>query len=124
MAGKADTKLTPYERILKWIVSDRGTRTISPFSKLTVPEWIENRIRDGDLEGLRSALFVQPNNPRLLAHLGKALAAKAIAANVDPDEARRARGEAVFLTRRALELSPKNEEIRKLRAAVVEAVRR
>ena len=33
--------LTPVERLLKWSVSDPRLRTISPFSKLTVPQWIE-----------------------------------------------------------------------------------
>ena len=38
-----------------------------PFLKLTVPEWIENRIKGGEVGGLRSALFVLPDDPRLLA---------------------------------------------------------
>ncbi len=116
---RSDTELSPYEQVLKWIVADRRTRTISPFSKLTVPEWIENRIKEGEVEGLRSAVFVQPDNPRLLAHLGKTLVAKAKAAGVEPDEARRARGEADFLTSRALKLAPDNGEIKKLRDEVV-----
>jgi WD40 repeat protein len=39
--------LTPLQRFLKWTVSDRRNRTISPFSELTVAEWIKNRITDG-----------------------------------------------------------------------------
>jgi len=34
---------------------------------------------------------------------------------IDPDEARRARGEADFLTGRALKLAPDNDEVKKLR---------
>ena len=41
------------------------------------------------------------------------------APNDDPDEARRARGEADFLTARALKLSPNESEIKKLRDEVV-----
>ena len=37
----------------------------------------------------------------------------------DPDEARRARGEAYFLTSRALKLAPDNEEVKRLRYGVV-----
>jgi hypothetical protein len=38
------SKLTPLQRFLKWSVSDRRTRTISPFLQVTGPEWLENRI--------------------------------------------------------------------------------
>ena len=37
----------------------------------------------------------------------------------DPDRARRARGEADFLTSRALKLAPDNDEVKKLRDEVV-----
>jgi hypothetical protein len=40
-------------------------------------------------------------------------------AESDPDEARRARGEADFLTSRAVKLAPDNEEVKKLRDEVV-----
>lgn len=36
---------------LKWSVADGRSRTISPLSELTVPQWIENRIKDGDVAG-------------------------------------------------------------------------
>ena len=35
-----------WEIIGRWFLADRSTRTISPFSKVTVPEYIENRIRE------------------------------------------------------------------------------
>jgi WD domain, G-beta repeat len=41
------SKLTPLQRFLKWSVSDPRHRTISPLSKITVPECIENRVTDG-----------------------------------------------------------------------------
>ena len=54
------SKLTPLQRFLKWSVSDRRSRTISPFSQLTVSEWLENRIKEGTVEGLRAAMQVDP----------------------------------------------------------------
>ncbi len=66
--------LTPVERLLKWSVADPRRRTISPFSKLTVPEWIEHRIAEGTLDDLRTALQVDPANARLAAHFGSRLA--------------------------------------------------
>jgi WD40 repeat protein len=44
-------RLSPLEQFLKWSVSQRQNRTVSPFSELTVPEWIENRIDEGTLGG-------------------------------------------------------------------------
>ena len=112
-------KLTPLQRFMKWSVSDRRGRTISPFSQETVSEWLENRIKEGTVEGLRSALQVDPANARITAHLGRRLANRARKQGSDPDEARRARGEADFLTSRAQKLAPNNEEVKKLRDEVV-----
>jgi dipeptidyl aminopeptidase/acylaminoacyl peptidase len=112
-------KMTPLERFLKWSVSDRRSRTISPLSQLTVSEWLEIRIKEGTVEGLRAAMQVDPANVRVTAHLGRRLAAHALEQGVDPDEARRARAEADFLTSRAVKLAPDNDEVKKLRDEVV-----
>jgi hypothetical protein len=121
---KPSSKLTPLQRFMKWSVSDRRSRTISPFLQLTISEWLENRIKEGTVEGLRSALQVDPANARVAAHLGRCLADQALAQGSDPDEARRdeakrAGGEADFLTSRALKLAPDNDEIKKLPDEVV-----
>ena len=64
--------LAPVERLLKlkWSVSELRRRTISPFSKVTVPEWIENRIKQGTFESIRAAIQMDPANPGLIAHFG------------------------------------------------------
>jgi WD40 repeat protein len=72
-------EFTALQRFLKWSVSDPRRRTISPFSKLTVPEWIENRIKEGTLENLREAIQMDPANARLIAHFGLALANLSVA---------------------------------------------
>jgi hypothetical protein len=113
------SKLTPLQRLMEWSVSDRGSRTIAPFSELTVSEWLENRIKEGTVEGLRAALQVDPANTRVTAYLGRRLADQALEQGSDPDEARRARGEADFLTSRAVKLAPENDEVKKLRDEVV-----
>jgi hypothetical protein len=104
---------------MKWSVSDRRSRTISPFLQATVSEWLENRITEGTVEGLRAAMQVDPANPRASAHLGRSLADYALKQGTDLDEARRARGEADFLTNRALKVAPDNDEVKKLRDEVV-----
>jgi WD40 repeat protein len=117
------SKLTSLQRFMKWSVSDRRNRTISPFSQLTVSEWLENRVKEGTVEGLRAALQIDPANVRVTAHLGRCLADQALKQGGDPDEARRARGEADFLTSRALKLAPDNDEVKKVRDQVVKLLR-
>src|SRR6266550_2550672 len=113
---KPSSKLTPLQRFMEWSVSDRRSRTISPFSQVTVSEWLENRIKEGTVEGLRAAIQVDPANARVTAHLGRRLADPALkkAANDSggsADEVRRALGEADFLTSRAPKLAPDNDEV-------------
>ena len=64
-------------------------------------------------------MHVDPANARVTAHLGRRLADQALKKDSDSDEARRDRGEADFLTSRALKLAPDNDEIKKLRDEVV-----
>jgi len=71
---------------------------------------------------LRTAMLVDPANARLAAHLGRRLADQALKQGSDPAEARRARGEADFLTSRARKLTPNNDEVKKLRDEVVKSL--
>jgi hypothetical protein len=113
------SKLTSLQRFMEWSVADRGSRTISPLSQVTVSEWLENRIKEGTAESLRAAMQIDPANARVTARLGRRLADQALKQGSDPDEARRARGEADFLTSRTLKLAPNNEEVKMLRDEVV-----
>ena len=135
---------------MKWSVSDHRTRTISPCLQVTVSDWLENRIKEGTIEDLRVALQIDPGNARITAHLGRRLAdlanqppelvlltqmaqtIKAVAGHAagqtlepgsDPDEIRRARGEADFLTSRAVKLAPDSDEVKKLRDEVVQLLK-
>ena len=72
--GKRNSVLTPLQRSMEWSVSDRRTRTISPSSQIIVSEWLENRIKEGTVEGLRAAIQIDPSNARVTAHLGRRLA--------------------------------------------------
>ena len=65
---------------------------------------------------------VDPANARITAYLGRGLVDQALKQDGDPDEARRAQGEADFLTSRALKLAPESEEVKKLRDEVVKLV--
>lgn len=56
---------------------------------------------------------VDPANALETAYLGRRLADYALKQGSDPDQARRARGEADFLTSRAPKLAPNNDEVKK-----------
>ena len=104
---------------LKWSVSDPRRRTISPFSKVTVPEWIENRIKEGTFESLRAAIHVDPANAGLIAHFGGSVRQSCCHRKTDLDNARRAWAEADHQTHRAVKLAPDNDEVKKLFEEVV-----
>jgi len=76
-------------------------------------------INDRSVIGQNVAIQVDPANARVTAHLGRRLADHALGQGIDPDEARRSRAEADFLTSRARKLAPDNEEVKKLRDEVV-----
>ncbi len=47
----------------QWFCADRATRTISPFSHITVPEYIEARIEENTLESLDEVTWIAAGNP-------------------------------------------------------------
>jgi hypothetical protein len=77
------------------------------------------RIVDSSSRNAVRALQVDPANARVTAHLGRRLADEALKQGGDPDEARRARGEADFLTSRAQRPAPNNDEVKKLLEEVI-----
>jgi hypothetical protein len=83
---RVSSELSPLQRFMKWSVSDRRSRTISPFSRVTVSEWLENRIKEGTIEGLRAAMQVDPANARVAVHLGRRLADYALKHKQEPAE--------------------------------------
>ena len=59
----------------RWFLADRSTRTISPFSKITVPEYIENRIKENTPVSLDEAERLAVGNAGLLERIAQARAA-------------------------------------------------
>jgi hypothetical protein len=56
----------------RWFLADRSKRTISPFSKVSVPEYIEDRIKENTVESLDEAEQLAIGNPQLLQRIQKA----------------------------------------------------
>ena len=53
----------------RWFLADRSTRTISPFSKITIPEYIENRIKENTPASLDEAARLAAGNTELLKRI-------------------------------------------------------
>lgn len=100
--GTKSSELTPLQRYLKWSVTQRKGRTISPFSPTAFVEWIEHTIDEGTLADLRAAMKADPANARLAAQLGRRLADQKELAEAD------------FQIHRAAKLAPADTEIIKL----------
>jgi len=58
----------------RWFLADPSARTISPFSKITVPQYIENRIKENTAESLAEAERLAYGNVELLERISKARA--------------------------------------------------
>jgi WD40 repeat protein len=101
-----------YARWAKWFLADRTTRTISPLSSITVPDYIQRRIEENTLESLNEAVRLAPINGLAFARL-----AKQVLAQSDKDNPRRV-GEADFFSRYALKWSPNDPEVKKIRAEI------
>jgi hypothetical protein len=114
--------LTPLQQFLIWRVSEQGSRTITPFSGMTLSEWVDERIGEGRIDYLREAMHVDPLDARLTAQFGLQLAELTRDTKTPPSEARRAREEADFQTRRALKLAPESQEIKTLRLKVMQSL--
>jgi hypothetical protein len=112
--GSAGDVLSQWAR---WFLDDRGTRTISPFSSTTVPEYTQRRIQENTLESLHEAVSLSPTNGLAYARL-----ARQVLAQSDKDNPRRV-GEADFFSRRAVELSPDDPEVQQIRSEIERQVK-
>jgi WD40 repeat protein len=106
-----------YSRWVRWFFADRSTRTISPFSSITVPEYVQRRIREDTLGSLYEAVRLAPTNGLAFARL-----AKQVLAQDEKTNPRRV-GEADFLSRHAVKLAPQDAEVAKIRAKIEERIK-
>jgi hypothetical protein len=58
-------------RFGRWLVADPAARAVSPFSPLTVPEFVAQQLQAGDVESVQAAYRADPGNPVVLATLAK-----------------------------------------------------
>jgi WD40 repeat protein len=63
-----------FTRLVQWFEEDPGTRSISPFSSVTAPECVKQRIKENTLLSLREAVILSPTNALAFARLATVLA--------------------------------------------------
>jgi len=107
-----------YTRWAKWLLGEKTTRTISPFSDITVPEYVQHRIEENTLPSLREAVALSPTNTQALATLARLTLAE------DPEENPRGAWEADFYSRRAVEVAPESAGAWQVRADVLRKARK
>ncbi len=59
----------PWSKIGRWLAADARTRTISPYSSLTVPQYIERAIKSRDEEALHQAELLAYGDETILARI-------------------------------------------------------
>ena len=101
-----------YERWAAWFFDDTPARKISPSAPLTTEEYISRRLEENTLDALHEAVRLSPTNALALAKLARLILSQPAAENP------RRIGEADFLSRRAVQLAPADEEVAALRAEV------
>ncbi|MDA1275590.1 MAG: M60 family metallopeptidase [Verrucomicrobia bacterium] len=102
-----------WTRWAKWFLADRAARTISPFSDITVPDYIQRRIEGNTLDGLHEAVRLSPTNGLAFARLAQKVLEQ------DPAQNPRHVGEAFFYCRRARELAPDDPEVARITAEIL-----
>jgi len=107
-----------YTRWAKWLFADRAQRTISAFSTITVPEYVEDLVRDDARKSLEEAVLLSPINGLAYARLARQLLQDK--GNENPRQA----AEADFYSRYAVKLSPEHSKILQIRAEVREQIQR
>jgi len=101
-----------WTRCAKWIFANPATRTLSPTSPATVPEYVERRIQESTPESLREALSLSPDNGLAMALLGFQVFQQ------DPSQYPRHVGEAAWYSLRAAQLAPREPVAWLLRSLV------
>jgi WD40 repeat protein len=96
----------------RWFFADATTRTLSPSSAITVPDYVHRLIEDDTLARLREAVMLEPTNGLALAGLGLHVFLQT------PDAFPRHAEEAAWYSRQAVKFAPHHEATWRLRGRI------
>jgi len=112
----ANTTSDSYGRWARWFFADSATRTISPSSNVTVPEYVNRRIEENTRESLQEATLLSSTNALAFARLAQQLVATNQAMGAE------ALKDAEWFSRYATNLAPTDPEIRLIRESIAQRV--
>jgi WD40 repeat protein len=108
----ANSEQSHYARWARWFFDESATRTISPSSALTVPDYVQLRIDDDTQESLQEAAHLSATNALAFARLAqKLIATKRTKQGTWED--------ADWFSRYATNLAPHDAEVLQIREVVV-----
>jgi WD40 repeat protein/serine/threonine protein kinase len=110
----ASTAEDIWTRWAKWFFDEPSARALSPFSDLTIPEYIQHGIKDGNLPDLQDAVKLAPTNGLALARLARAVLKEL------PTENSVRINEAEWFGARAVQFAPDQSEAWLARAETLE----
>ena len=101
-----------YTRWARWFFADRETRTVSPSRHMTVPEYVQRRIKENTQSTLREATLLSPTNVFAFARLAELFARNSQSA-----------ADADWFSRYATNLAATDPEVLRTRESVVKKLR-
>jgi WD40 repeat protein/tRNA A-37 threonylcarbamoyl transferase component Bud32 len=103
-----------YTRWAQWFFAEHHARNLSACSPVSLPEYVDALIADNSLPALREAVQRSPTNALACARLALCLVEQPELGNS------LAKGDAEFLSRRAIQLAPDDPQIQAIRARVID----
>jgi len=105
-----------FTRWLEWLFADRSTRTISPYSAVTMPQYVQSLTAETNMASWREALMLAPTNAPVLARVAEMLLT-APSSNTPLTIA-----QAQFLMHRAETLAPKDPAVLESRKRIADYI--
>ena len=115
-ALSANTASDYYGRWARWFFSDSATRTISPSSNVTVPEYVKRRVEENTRESLQEATLLSSTNALAFARLAQQLVAQNQTVKAETWK------DAEWFSRYATKLAPNDPEIRRIRESIAQHI--
>lgn len=117
-----NTNQTYYGRWARWFFAEGATRTLSPLSEVTVPEYVQRRVAENTLQSLEEATCLSPANALAFARRAQALDWSLHHHVFHFRPPADAPSNADWFSRYATNLAPSDPEIRLIRESIAQRI--
>jgi tetratricopeptide (TPR) repeat protein len=107
-----------FTRWLEWFFADRSTRTLSPYSPIPIPQYVQSRAEETNVMSWREALMLCPTNGLAFARMARHCLRQSQSTN-SSDFA-----QADWASRQAVKFAPRDGDAWHVRRLVLEQTRR